>query len=122
MKRDAELHADEDRKKREYAEARNEADNKLFQIEKLLKESGDKITEADKAPIQRAVEKLKDAMKGTDLNALKSALSELDTASQAMAQHLYQKGDAAGGPTGATPGSQAKGNEDIPDAEYEVKK
>jgi molecular chaperone DnaK len=122
MKRDAESHAEEDRRKRELAEARNEADNKIFQIEKLFKESGDKISESDKAPITRAIDRVKEAAKGDDLSAIRSALSDLDSAAQAMAQHLYQKPGAGGEP--ATPSGQQKkdGGDDVIDAEYEVKK
>ncbi|OWK38352.1 molecular chaperone DnaK [Fimbriiglobus ruber] len=125
MKRDAELHADEDKKKREVADTKVEAENKIFQIEKMLKESGDKIPANDKAPIERAIEKVKDAVKGTDVAAIKSAVSELDTAAQAMAQHLYSKAGQPGGdaPPGATPsGADKKGGDDVIDAEYEVKK
>jgi molecular chaperone DnaK len=121
MKRDAELHADEDKNKREFAEARNEADNKLFQVEKVFKEAGDKLGEADKAPIQKAMDRVKDAMKGSDLNALKSSLSDLDTASAAMAQHMQGQAGAGPGPEAAPSGGK-KGGDDVIDAEYEVKK
>jgi len=121
MKRDADSHADEDKRKRAVAEARNEADAKVFQLEKMLKDSGDKIKDADKAPITRAIDRVKEAMKGEDVNALKSAISDLDTAAQAMAQHLYQQPGAGGT---ATPSGQSKkdGGDDVIDAEYEVKK
>ena len=119
MKRDAEVHAGDDKIKREFAEAKNEGENKVFQIEKLLKESGDKIGEADKAVVVKAVDKVKDALKGTDPNAIKTAVSELETAAQAMAQHLNSQG---AGPTGATPSGAEKKNDDVIDAEYEVKK
>jgi molecular chaperone DnaK len=124
MKRDAESHADEDKNKKEMAEARNEADNKAFQLEKLLKESGDKITEADKAPILAGIEKVKKLKDGTDLAALKAAIGELDQAASAMAQHIYAKPGAA--PEGETPptpsANEKKGGDDVMDAEYEVKK
>ena len=119
MKRDAEIHAGDDKIKREFAEAKNEGENKVFQVEKILKESGDKIGEADKSVVVKAVDKVKDALKGTDPNAIKTAVSELETASQAMAQHLSSQG---AGPTGATPSGAEKKNEDVIDAEYEVKK
>ena len=119
MKQDAALHADDDKKKREFAEAKNEGENKVFQVEKILKESGDKIGEADKAVVVKAVDKVRDSLKGTDPNAIKSAVSELETASQAMAQHLNNQGP---GPTGATPSGAEKKNDDVIDAEYEVKK
>ncbi|MGL6097957.1 MAG: molecular chaperone DnaK [Fimbriiglobus sp.] len=124
MKRDAELHADEDKKKKELADARVEAENRVFSMEKLLKENGEKVTAADKAPIERAMEKVKEAVKGTDVSAIKSATAELDTASQAMAQHLYSQGAAAGqpGPGAAPAGEAKKGGDDVIDAEYEVKK
>ncbi len=120
MRRDAEAHAEEDKAKRELADARNEADNKVFQLEKLFKDSGDKITAADKAPIEKAIEKVKGLKDGTDLAALKSAVAELDTVAQAMAQHLYK----AAGTGAATPSGEPekKAGDDVVDAEYEVKK
>lgn len=122
MKMDAESHADEDRRKRSFAEARNEADNKIFQLEKMFKDSGDKISESDKEPITRAIDRVKEVMKGEDLDALKAAISDLDTASQAMAQHLYQ--NAGNADATATPSESTKkdGPDDVIDAEYEVKK
>ncbi len=124
MKKDAEAHADEDKKKREFADVRNEAENRIHAIEKALAESGDKLTEADKAPIAKAVEKVRDAVKSQDPAAVKAALTELETASAAMAQHVYQKGAAGAGPAdGPTPSGAANaGGDDVIDAEYEVKK
>jgi molecular chaperone DnaK len=124
MKRDAELHADDDKKKREFADAKVEADNRVFQVEKLLKEHGEKVSAADKAAIERAVEKVKEATKGADLAAIKSATAELDQAAQAMAQHLYAQ-PGAGGPGAAPsggPDGKKDGPDDVIDAEYEVKK
>lgn len=121
MKKDAELHADEDKRKRELADVRSEGDQKAHQFEKMLKEVGDKLGEADKAPLQRAIDKVKDAVKGTDLAAIKSAVQELDAAAQAFGQHMQAQA-GAGGPTGATPGGEKKGGDDVIDAEYEVKK
>lgn len=121
MKREAELHAEEDKRKREFADLHNEASNRIHFIEKTLKEAGDKVSAADRGPIDKAVDKVKDAMKGSDIQALKTALSELETASQAMLRHLQSKaasGDAAS-PSG---GSSSKGGDDVIDAEYEVKK
>jgi molecular chaperone DnaK len=122
MKRDAEVHADEDKKKREFADAKVEAENKVFQVEKILREQGEKVSANDKAPIERAMEKVKEAVKGTDLAAIKTASSELDQAMHAMSQHLYSQAQAGGQP-GATPsGDDKKGGDDVIDAEYEVKK
>ena len=125
MKRDAELHADDDKKKREFAEAKNAAENRIHTIEKTLSDAGDKVSETDKAPITRAVEKVREALKGTDLSALKAATAELEQASNAMAQHLYSKAGAQPGATDdhTTPGgADKKGGDDVIDAEYEVKK
>jgi molecular chaperone DnaK len=123
MKRDAESHADEDKKKREFADARVEAENRAFQVEKLLQEHGEKIGAADKAAIERAVEKVKEATKGTDLSALKTASDELTQAAQAMSQHLYSQQAQPPGAPGATPSEEPKkGGDDVIDAEYEVKK
>jgi molecular chaperone DnaK len=129
MRRDAELHADEDKRKRELVDARNQADQLIWQIEKLLKESGDKVSEADKAPIQSSIEKLKQAASKDDVNAIKQAINDLQQASHAMAQHMYSRQQAGGGGAGGpeaqtTPGdgSAGKGKEDVIDAEFEVKK
>jgi molecular chaperone DnaK len=126
MRRDAESHASEDKHKRELIEARNEADNRIYQIEKLLKEHADKLTDNDRRPIQAAVERLKQAASGDDVNAIRTAIGELEQASHAMAQHLYrgQQGGPGGGPQQAPEDGQAggKGKEDVIDAEFEVKK
>ncbi len=119
MKRDAEVHADDDKVKRELADARVEADNKLFTLEKLLKETGDKLGEAEKSAVTRAMDKVKGVKDGSDLAAIKTAVSELDTVSQAMASHMSGK---PGADAGATPSGGKKGGDDVIDAEYEVKK
>ncbi len=119
MKRDAEVHADEDKIKRELADARVEADNKLFSLEKLLKENGDKLGEAEKSAVTRAMDKVKSVKDGSDLAAIKTAVSELETVSQAMASHMSAK---PGADAGATPSGGKKGGDDVIDAEYEVKK
>ena len=120
MKRDAEVHADEDKIKRELADARVEADNKLFSLEKLLKENGDKLGEAEKSAVTRAMDKVKSVKDGSDLAAIKTAVSELDTVSQAMASHMNAKPGAED--PGAAPSGGKKGGDDVIDAEYEVKK
>ncbi|MBX7103437.1 MAG: molecular chaperone DnaK [Gemmataceae bacterium] len=120
MKRDAEAHADEDKQKRELADARNEADARINQMEKLLKDNADKIKDTDKAPIQSAIEKLKLKASGEDAAAIRQSIEELMTASQAMAQHLYAQ--PSGGAAGAAPeAGGGKGKDDVIDAEFEVK-
>jgi len=129
MAREAESHAEEDRKKRELIDARNQADQMIYQMEKLLRDNKDKVTDADKAPIQAAIERVKQAASKDDVNALRQAIDELQQVSHAMAQHLYakQQGPGSGGPTGGeeTHGdgrTEGKGKEDVIDAEFEVKK
>ena len=129
MRRDAESHADEDKRKREIIDARIQADQMVWQMEKLLKENAGKLSDADKAPIQSAIDKVKQAAKGDDLNAIKQAVGELEQASHAMAQHLYSKGAPGSGPSGLGPEApsgdghpKGQGKDDVIDAEFEVKK
>jgi molecular chaperone DnaK len=129
MRKEAEAHAEEDRKKVELITARNESDQLIFQIEKQLKESADKISDSDKAPIQAAIERLRDAMKTDDTAAIKRSQGELTQAAQAMAAHLHrppggdgpQASPGGGGPQ-EPPGGGPKGKDDVIDAEFEVKK
>ena len=95
--------------------------DRVYAVEKLLKDAGDKLTDADKAPVNAAIQKVRDALSRQDVAALKTATSELDAAASAMQQHVASKG----GPTGAPPepGPEPKGGgDDVMDAEYEVKK
>ncbi len=119
MRKEAEAHAEEDRRRVELITARNEGDHLIFQIEKQLKDAGDKIAERDRAPVQAAIEKLRQAMSGDDTAAIKRAHGELMQAAQAMAAHV-QRGPSPEGPQ-AAPGD-GKGKEDVIDAEFEVKK
>ena len=125
MRKDAELHADEDKRKLEIINARNEADNTVFQIEKQLKEHGSKLSDSTKTVVQGAIDRVKESCKGEDAQAIKQATSDLITASQELAKHMSggpgdagQSGAAAG--QGAAPGG--KGGDDVIDAEFEVKK
>src|SRR4051812_11335683 len=124
MKRDADLHADEDKRRRELIDEKNKADSLVYQVEKMLKETGDKMSDADKAPITAAVEKVKKAKEADDLNALKSAFGELEQAAQAMAmaQARAQQGGGSGPQPGAGPTPPTGGKpDDVVDAEFEVK-
>src|SRR5438132_3246351 len=129
MRKEAESHAEEDRRKFDLIDARNHADQMVYQMEKLLKEHAAKITDSDKAPIQAAIEKVKQAASKDDVNAIKQAIEELKQASHAMALHLYKKegeGPSSDGQQGPGPGQDSPqgsgGKEDVIDAEYEVKK
>ncbi|MDD5705246.1 MAG: molecular chaperone DnaK, partial [Kiritimatiellae bacterium] len=101
MRKDAELHADEDGKRREEVETRNQAENLVYQTEKLLKENGDKVAAERKAPVEKAIQELKDALKDGAIARIKSAQEALTQAMQAVAQDLYQKKPGDGAPSGA---------------------
>ncbi len=123
MRKDAELHADEDKRKLEIINARNEADNTVFQIEKQLKEHGSKLSDSTKTVVQGAIDRVKESCKGEDAQAMKQATSDLITASQELAKHMSGGPGDAGQP-GAAPGQGAApgGGDDVIDAEFEVKK
>jgi molecular chaperone DnaK len=123
MRREAEAHAEDDRRKRELIDARNQADQVVYQMEKLLKDNAAKISDTDKAPIQAAIEKVKQAKGRDDVRAIKQAIEELEQASHAMAQHLYgQQQPGAGAGAAPSGDGKEKSNEDVIDAEFEVKK
>ncbi|HXX58581.1 MAG TPA: molecular chaperone DnaK [Thermodesulfovibrionales bacterium] len=119
MVRDAESHAEDDRKKKQLAEARNEADTLVYTVEKSLKEYGDKVTEAEKREIEEALErckKIKDT--STDAAEIRAALENLTKASHKMAEHIYKT--TAGAQAGAGPETEAKApGEDVVEAEFE---
>jgi molecular chaperone DnaK len=96
MRKEAEAHAAEDRRRRELAETRNQADNLIYHIEKVLREHGSKLSSADKAAVESAIARLKEKMKGDDINAIRQAIAELEQASHAMSQHLYRQAAGAG--------------------------
>ncbi len=120
MQRDAEAHASEDKRKRELAEARNQAESTAFQVEKQLTEHGDKLGANDKAPLEAAIAKAREAAKGDNLDAIKSATSELDAAFQAASKVLYEAASQAP-PAGGDAGASDKKDDDAIDAEFEVK-
>jgi len=121
--KDAELHAEEDKKRRQLAEARNHADSLIYQTEKTLNELGDKVDGATKANITDHIDRLKKAMEGEDTEAIKRASDELMKASHKLAETVYAQTAGAGGATGAgagaQPGQQKKGDDDVVEAEFE---
>lgn len=120
MIRDAEAHAEEDRRKRRLAEARNEADNMIYTVEKTLREMGDRVSEDEKKRIEEALEKcrrIKDT--SNDINEIKAAVEELARASHRIAEELYKKAGAS--KQGASSASQSKKEEDVIEAEVEDK-
>src|SRR6056297_4200104 len=104
MRKDAEANAEEDRRQFELAEARNKASNMTYQLEKLMSENDEKLTEQDKEPMTKAIEKVNEAAKGEDVAAIKQATDELEAASQAFSKVLYEKAGAS-----AEGGEQAGG-------------
>ena len=124
---EAEQFAAEDKKQREAADVRNQADQMVFQTEKTLEDMGDKLDAGDKANVESALGKLKETLKGNDTEAIKNATEELTKAFYAVSEKLYQQnGQQAGGPDmgGANfGGGQAGGNDagpDVVDADYTV--
>ena len=120
MRRDAEAHADDDKKQREVVESRNEADNAVYRSEKMLKDNADKIAADDKSKIESAVAAVKKALKGSDAEAIKSASEKLNEAWQAVSAELYkaaaakaqaEKGQTQPSPEGGAPKSEPKKDE-----------
>ena len=109
MKAEAKAHEAEDKAQREKVEKINQADSLIFQTEKQLKEYGDKISADKKAPIEGALNKLKDAHKAQDVAAIDAALAEMNTAWTAASEEIY-KAQAAGA-QGAQPGPDAGGQQ-----------
>jgi molecular chaperone DnaK len=116
MRKDAEAHAEDDRKQREEVEARNDADNQVYRTEKMLRESGDKLPADDKAKIEAAVAAVKEALKGNDTAAIKSAAEKLNEAWQSVSEVLYkaaaEKAQAAKGQSGSTSSASGGGPKD----------
>ncbi|MGH9247667.1 MAG: molecular chaperone DnaK [Acidimicrobiales bacterium] len=123
MVRDAESHADEDRRRRDEAETRNQADTLVYQTEKLLREQGDKISGEEKTNVETRLKELKDAIAGSEVEPIKAAVEGLMTASQTFAQRLYEQAAAESGTAGATTGGASSGegadsaDEEVVDAE-----
>jgi molecular chaperone DnaK len=114
MRKDAESHADEDKKRREEIEVRNEGDNALYRAEKMLKESADKLSGDSKGKLEGAIAEMKEALKGSDAGAIKAASEKLGEASQAAAADLYKaasdkRAGQAGPQGGPPPGGEAEG-------------
>ncbi|QDV62948.1 molecular chaperone DnaK [Crateriforma conspicua] len=127
MRKDAEANADEDRRQFELVEAKNKANQQVYQLEKLMKEHEDKLSDDDKAPMNQAIEKVKKVAEGDDAAAIKAATDELDAASQAFSKVLYEKAGADAGAADADPAAGASaaadndGDDDAIDADFEVK-
>jgi molecular chaperone DnaK len=115
MVKEAEAHADEDKARRAEAEARNQADNVIYQTEKSLTEHSDKLDESTKSNVTAALDEAKEALKGSDVERIKQTTEALMTASQQIAQVIYQ--NVQNQPGGGDSASAASSDEDVVDAE-----
>jgi molecular chaperone DnaK len=135
MTKDAEAHADEDKKRREVVDLKNQADQLLYSTEKTLKEHGEKVSSETRSNIESAVNNLKEAVKGESADAIKKAMENLSAASQEIGKILYEeaaKKQGAAGPKAAEQGQQQESppegdahrktdRGDVIDAEFEAK-
>jgi molecular chaperone DnaK len=128
MKRDAESHADEDRKRRELVDLRNQADQLVYQTRRQLEEHGDKVPSDARSRIESAASTLETRAKSDDAEAIRRGMDELNRAAQEMGKAVYEGMKAGpGAPQGDRPsdGDSSKGkggkDDDVIDAEYEVK-
>jgi len=123
MVKDAEAHAEEDRKAHELVDTRNRADGLIHGVQKSMKDMGDKLDAAEKSRIEAAIKDLEEAMKGDDKDAIEAKTQTLTEASHKLAEQLYAQAQAAGGAeaqaAGAGGESKAKGDENVVDAEFE---
>lgn len=124
MMRDAETHTEEDKKRKQLAEARNEADTLIYTVEKSLKDYGDKLTESEKKDIEEAIERCKKAKDtSNEVSEIKSAIENLMTKSHKLAEHLYKgagaQAGAGAGPSGAGAAGAKGPEEEVVEAEFE---
>ena len=115
MKKDAELHAEEDRKKRELVDLRNAADTLIYTAEKALRDAGDKVSAEIKSEIESKIGELKNVKDGSDTEAIKRASQELSTSLQKIGEALYKQGAESREP-------KAEGGDNVKEAEFEEKK
>ena len=125
MQKEAEVHAEDDRKAKETIEIRNNADNLAYQCEKQLKELGDKVDGASKKNIEDSIEKVREALKGDDADAIKAAYDDLQAKFQEVTTAAYKAAAASAGPapeaaSGASADEPQPKKDDVVDAEFEV--
>jgi len=133
MQKEAELHAEEDKKAKEAVEVRNNADNLAYQCEKQLKELGDKLSGDQRSDVEKEIANVREALKGNDVEAIKTAYTSLQNKFQSISEDLYKQaaasaGAQAGPGPGAGPetqgqpqqGGSAKAHGDVVDADFEV--
>jgi len=119
---EAETHADEDRERREGVESRNQAEALMHSTTKMLEEVGDKVAEADKSTVEVALEELKEALDGDDLEVINSKAEALSQSAMKLGEAMYQtaqSGDGSDGEDGSSEASEQAGADDIVDADFE---
>ncbi|MBO0684640.1 MAG: Hsp70 family protein, partial [Candidatus Dormibacteraeota bacterium] len=120
--KEGEAHASEDRQRREEVELRNQADQMIYQAEKVLREHADRIPPEVKSEIDSKMEALKEATKtGGDLSGLRKAMDEFNESLQKVGQHIYQEAgstNSGGGQQGGPSGGEEKPQDDVVDADY----
>jgi molecular chaperone DnaK len=123
MMREAESHAEEDRKRKEEIETRNQADQTAYQAERMIKDAGDKLPAADRQPIESAIEELKKAIEKNDVDDMKRKMEALNAAQHRAAEAMYKAASASGagapggGPSGSTGPTDSRSSGDVIDAE-----
>ena len=120
MRKDGELHADEDRKNKEELETRNEADSAVYRTEKMMKDNADKISADNKGKLETAANEVKEALKGTDTAAIKTASEKLNETWQSVSTELYKAADK--GRSGKGPGGDQSGNQPGSDHNHDESK
>jgi molecular chaperone DnaK len=125
MVRDAESHADDDRRKKEVVETKNHAENLVYSTRKSLKDIGDKVDAGTRDTIEQAAKELEDALKGDDVELIKRKMEELQEAAYKLSEAAYQQashtnGGGGGGGYGGEGGEGGSEDEVVQDAEYEV--
>ncbi|MEY3587752.1 MAG: chaperone protein DnaK [Actinomycetota bacterium] len=117
MVKDAEAHAEEDKRRREEAEVRNNADSLVYQTEKILRDQGDSVSDEDKAAVEGPLADLKSALTGNEISAIKEATEKLTSASQAFGQKLYEAASRDANAAGTSASGAGGADDDIVDAE-----
>ncbi len=121
MVKEAQSHADEDKKRRELVDVRNQADGVAYNLEKLVKEQKDKVSAADAKAVEEAVAEARKVLDGDDVQAIRSAVDRLTSLSQKVAETLYKQSSPDAGGSGPQGGPAAGGADNVVDAEYTVK-
>ena len=114
--KEAEKYAEEDKKRKEEVEVRNNAESLVYQCEKAVKDAGDKVDDATKSMVETEVNKVKDALQGTDTDAIKKATEELQEKFYSVAQQMYQQANPQGDPN-AAPNEQPS-EDNVYEADY----